>query len=95
MAVAENERLARVETRLASMEEAMRDIAGALTTLARIEQDNSYIKQALSDQGKAIALIQAELPTMSLTRTAMGWLVKAVGAAVVLALLAKIGLHGQ
>ena len=95
MAGAENERLARVETRLASMEEAMRDIAGALTTLARIEQDNSYIKQALSDQGKAIALIQAELPTMSLTRTAMGWLVKAVGAAVVLALLAKIGLHGQ
>lgn len=95
MAVAENERLARVETRLASMEEAMRDIAGALTTLARIEQDNGYIKQALSDQGKAIAVIQAELPTMSLTRTAVGWLVKAVGAAVVLALLASIGLPGK
>lgn len=91
----ENERLARVETRLASMEQAMNNIATALTTLARIEQDNGYIKQTLTDQGKALAAIQAELPTMTLTRAAAGWLVKAVGAAVVIALLAKIGLHAQ
>lgn len=88
----ENERLARVETRLASMEQAMNNIATALTTLARIEQDNGYIKQTLTDQGKALAAIQAELPTMTLARTAAGWLVKAVGAAVVIALLAQIGL---
>lgn len=93
MAVAENERLARVETRLASMEEAMRNIATALTTLTRIEQDNAYVKQALADQGRAIASIQAELPTMTLARSVIGWVSKAVGAAVVVAVLASIGLH--
>lgn len=95
MAVAENERLARVETRLASMEEAMRNIATALTTLTRIEQDNAYVKQALTDQGKAIAAIQAELPTMTLARSVIGWVSKAVGAAVVVAVLASIGLHNK
>lgn len=88
----ENERLARVETRLASMEEAMRNIATALTTLTRIEQDNAYVKRTIDDHGRAIAAIQAELPTMSLARSAMGWIVKAVGAAVVVAVLAGIGL---
>lgn len=91
----ENERLARVETRLASMEEAMRNIATALTTLTRIEQDNAYVKRTIDDHGRAIASIQAELPTMSLARSAMGWIVKAVGAAVVVAVLAGIGLPSK
>ena len=95
MAVAENERLARVETRLASIEDAMRDIAGALTTLARIEQDNAHVKQALADQGRAITAIQAELPTMTLARSAVGWVAKAVGAAVLVAILASAGLPGK
>ncbi len=95
MAAAENERLARVETRLASIEDAMRDIAGALTTLARIEQDNAYVKQTLAEQSKSIQAIQAELPTMTLARSALGWVAKAVGAAVLVAILASAGLPGK
>lgn len=96
----ENERLARIETTLDSLKELTQTVATAVTTLTRVEQDNAYVKQSLADQarttaehGRDIAAIKAELPTLSLARTVMGWIGKAVGAAVLVAVLASIGLH--